>query len=282
MRPGHRVSRPLSSLIDGATANNATPPQISSSPPTVSLGTCDPERKGRESKARGRQQRSAAAAAGGGGKRAPQVAKSTTRRRMTRGNSHLPARHAVGAAALVPIVRSLECVGRAPAQVIKGRREGRYHSPFHPALGLLPPSVQICQMSSSSPSQSPITQIIHSRYSPCRSVDPSGLRSLGSDGGRRQFCRETCSSTSVRVRRRRRRSPVGRPSIPPLPYRAGYVLYLESDLFPPKPPPSLPPPATNIQPEQPPHRQGRRARATDSLTCFLCRSRRLPDSRTDG
>ena len=79
---------------------------------------------------------------------------------MTWGNSHLPARHAVGAAALVPIVRSLECVGRAPAQVIKERRAGRYHSPFHPALGLLPPPVQICQMSFSSPSPQSLKSFI--------------------------------------------------------------------------------------------------------------------------
>ena len=79
---------------------------------------------------------------------------------MTWGNSHLPARHAVGAAALVPIVRSLECVGRAPAQVIKERRAGRYHSPFHPALGLLPPPVQICQMSFSSPTPQSLKSFI--------------------------------------------------------------------------------------------------------------------------
>ena len=117
-----------------------------------------------------------------------------------------------------------------------------------------------------------------------QSIHPDSAPLDRTEEGRRQFCRETCSSTSAPCESDD--EDVDRPSsVRPfplsLPYRAGYVLYLESDLFPPKPPPpSLRRRPTSNLSNHRTDRQGRRARATDSLTCFLCR-RRLPDSRTD-
>ena len=73
------------------------------------------EREGNQSPAATATSSTAAEQARGEGMRALQVAKSTTRgirrkKRMTRGNSHLPAcLPDVVWAALMPIVRSLEC-----------------------------------------------------------------------------------------------------------------------------------------------------------------------------
>ena len=112
-----------------------------------------------------------------------------------------------------------------------------------------------------------------------QSIHPDSAPLDRTEEGRRQFCRETCSSTSsVRVRRRRRRSPVRPPSIPlSLSALPGWLRSLSRKRsFPPKPPPpSLRRRPTSNLSNHRTDRQGRRARATDSLTCFLCR-RRLP------